>query len=149
MTRRPFPASIAARLAPATLLVLLAGGCVSLAPDYHRPALPVPATYAAGDSGAAAATAAADIGWQTYFPDPVLQGLIATALDNNRDLRNALLRVEEARGRYGNQPAAPVTPHRAPAARARPPPTRHPPSNKPPPQTDPKTQEKTNKQRRK
>ena len=52
MTRRPFPASIAARLAPATLLVLLAGGCVSLAPDYHRPALPVPATYAAGDSGA-------------------------------------------------------------------------------------------------
>jgi multidrug efflux system outer membrane protein len=105
MTRRPFPASIAARLAPATLLVLLAGGCVSLAPDYHRPALPVPATYAAGDSGAAAATAAADIGWQTYFPDPVLQGLIATALDNNRDLRNALLRVEEARALYGIQRA--------------------------------------------
>ncbi|SSW64456.1 efflux transporter outer membrane subunit [Achromobacter agilis] len=105
MTRRPFPATIAARLAPAALLMLLTSGCVSLAPDYNRPALPVPATYAPDDSGAATATAAADIAWQAYFPDPVLQGLIATALDNNRDLRNALLRVEEARALYGIQRA--------------------------------------------
>lgn len=106
MTRRPFPATIAARFAPAALLALLVSGCVSLAPDYDRPALPVPATYAPEDAGAAApATAAAEIAWRSYFPDPVLQGLISTALDNNRDLRNALLRVEEARALYGIQRA--------------------------------------------
>ena len=48
---------------------------------------------------------AAEIAWRSYFPDPVLQGLISTALDNNRDLRNALLRVEEARALYGIQRA--------------------------------------------
>lgn len=106
MTRRPFPATIAARFAPAALLALLVSGCVSLAPDYDRPALPVPATYAPEDAGAATpATAAAEIAWRSYFPDPVLQGLISTALDNNRDLRNALLRVEEARALYGIQRA--------------------------------------------
>lgn len=106
MTRRPFPATITVRFAPAALLALLVSGCVSLAPDYDRPALPVPATYAPEDAGAAApATAAAEIAWRSYFPDPVLQGLISTALDNNRDLRNALLRVEEARALYGIQRA--------------------------------------------
>ncbi|MGS1009247.1 AdeC/AdeK/OprM family multidrug efflux complex outer membrane factor [Achromobacter anxifer] len=107
MTRRPFPAMITTRFVPAALLTLLAAGCVSMAPDYQRPALPVPAAYTAPapDAAAASAAAAAEIGWRTYFPDPALQTLISTALDNNRDLRRALLRVEEARALYGIQRA--------------------------------------------
>ncbi|MBO1017345.1 efflux transporter outer membrane subunit [Achromobacter sp. SD115] len=107
MTRRPFPATIAARFVPAALLTLLASGCVSMAPDYNRPALPVPAAYAApgSEATAASAAAAAETGWRTYFPDPALQTLISSALANNRDLRRALLRVEEARALYGIQRA--------------------------------------------
>lgn len=41
--------------------------------------------------------------WQDYFADPGLQHAIATALQNNRDLRQAVLRVEEARASYGIQ----------------------------------------------
>ncbi|WMD20058.1 efflux transporter outer membrane subunit [Achromobacter seleniivolatilans] len=103
MTCRPNRAKIAARFAPAALSLLLAAGCVSMAPTYQRPDLPVPAAFPGATS--ADAPAAAQISWQTYFPDATLQGLIATALDNNRDLRTALLRVEEARALYGIQRA--------------------------------------------
>ena len=126
MTAPAFAAILAARLAPAALAVLLAAGCTSLAPDYQRPAPPIPAAYpgaghpGAGHPGAgqpeattlpdgaaaqAPSPAAAQIAWQAYFPDPALQSLIATALDNSRDLRAALLRVEESRALYGIQRA--------------------------------------------
>ena len=118
MTATAFSASIPPRLAAAALTLLMAAGCTSLAPEYQRPALPVPQAYPrdsqppAGTPDAAlpaaapasiAAPAAARIAWQSYFPDPALQGLIATALENSRDLRAALLRVEEARALYGIQ----------------------------------------------
>lgn len=102
MTRRLVPARTAARLAPAALAVLLVQGCVSMAPPYERPALPVAAAYSAP---AEAGMNAAQIGWRDYFSDPVLQGLITDALAYNRDLRLALLRVEEARALYGIQRA--------------------------------------------
>ena len=37
------------------------------------------------------------LGWKQVFTDPQLQGLIQTALDNNKDLKNALLNVDIAR----------------------------------------------------
>ncbi|MFP3701501.1 RND transporter, partial [Burkholderia sp. SIMBA_013] len=76
----------AARLAPAALAVLLAQGCVSMAPQYARPAAPVAATYPdqAATAGGAALSAAR-IDWRGYFTDPVLQGLIGDALAHNRD----------------------------------------------------------------
>jgi multidrug efflux system outer membrane protein len=74
---------------------LLLGGC-SLAPDYQRPAAPVPDQW---PNSEAKQTAALD--WKTFFPDPRLQGLIAAALEHNRDLRVAVARVEEARAQYG------------------------------------------------
>ena len=94
MTATAFSASIPPRLAAAALTLLMAAGCTSLAPEYQRPALPVPQAYPrdsqppAGQLDAAqpaaapasiAAPAAARIAWQSYFPDPALQGLIATA----------------------------------------------------------------------
>ncbi|KAG0736707.1 hypothetical protein G6F24_018238 [Rhizopus arrhizus] len=45
MTRCPLPVKTALRIAPAMLALLMAAGCVSMAPPYSRPALPVPAAY--------------------------------------------------------------------------------------------------------
>jgi multidrug efflux system outer membrane protein len=74
-----------------------------MAPPYEVPALPVSPVYASVTSQDGASAAA--IGWRDYFTDPQLQSLISLALDNNRDLRSAVLRVEEARAAYGIQRA--------------------------------------------
>lgn len=42
-------------------------------------------------------TSVASIPWREYFNDPILQGLIAEALENNFDLQNAVLQIEQAR----------------------------------------------------
>ncbi|MES2259138.1 MAG: efflux transporter outer membrane subunit [Pseudomonadota bacterium] len=83
---------------------LLLAGC-SMAPTYQRPAAPVAETYPASASTATAGQAAADTGWRDYFTDARLQQLIAAALENNRDLRTAALRIEEARAAYDIQSA--------------------------------------------
>ncbi|HWU34863.1 MAG TPA: efflux transporter outer membrane subunit [Methylovorus sp.] len=80
---------------------LCVGGC-SLAPDYTRPALPVPSSYPVATEAQASADA---LQWAQYFPDPELQALIQRALQHNRDLRVAVLRIEEARAQYGIQKA--------------------------------------------
>lgn len=78
----------------------LLAGC-TLAPAYHRPELPVPITYPdAAASPVESATPASDIGWRDFFGDERLQDLIQMALVNNRDLRVALLDVENARAQY-------------------------------------------------
>ena len=71
--------------------------CGAMAPDYQRPAAPVPAQFPVTGDVAAGRTAVADLPWQTFFADARLQQLIRIALDNNRDLRVALLNVEQAR----------------------------------------------------
>ena len=95
-----------------TLCLLVAGvvsGC-SMAPKYVRPDAPVAATYAGqteadGQAASASQTHVAEIGWRNFFPDQRLQSLIGTALVNNRDLRVAALRIEEARALYNIQSA--------------------------------------------
>ncbi|WP_394787144.1 efflux transporter outer membrane subunit [Rhodoferax sp.] len=85
------------------MAALLLAGCASMAPPYATPALPVAGRYATDiptDGTSAAAT-----GWRDYFSEPALQSLIAQALANNRDLRTAVLRVDEARAAYGIQRA--------------------------------------------
>ncbi|MBU9598126.1 efflux transporter outer membrane subunit [Burkholderia multivorans] len=92
---------------------MLAAGC-TLAPTYERPVAPVATTFphgAAYDSPpatqrSAGGYAAVDIGWREFFADPRLQRLIELALQNNRDLRVAALKVEEARAQYRIQRAA-------------------------------------------
>jgi multidrug efflux system outer membrane protein len=91
----------ARRLRAAVLaLALSLSACLSLAPHYERPALPVATSWPA-DAPDAGHTTAADVTWRDYFPDPQLQALIAQALAHNRDLRIAVQRVEEARAAYG------------------------------------------------
>jgi NodT family efflux transporter outer membrane factor (OMF) lipoprotein len=89
--------SFSPRLLAVAAAALLAA-CSSMAPKYERPAAPVAATYPydAGTTG----TAAADIDWQSFFPDPRLRELIALALQGNRDLRVAVLAIEQARAQY-------------------------------------------------
>lgn len=82
----------------AAALALLLAGC-TLAPTYQRPAAPVAAAYPLGvDAGTG--RAAADTGWADFFSEPQLRQLIAAALEHNRDLRTAALRIEEARAQY-------------------------------------------------
>ncbi len=83
-------------------LPVLLSACSMLTPTYERPGAPVPAAWP--DSVRLKATAEPVSGdWQHYFPDPRLQGLIAAALEYNRDLRIATARVAEARAQYGIQ----------------------------------------------
>lgn len=91
-------------LSTAILLTAALNGC-SMAPHYVRPAAPVADAYPAAGDAATAARNANDIGWREFFPDPRLQALITSALDNNRDLRTASLRIEEARAQYNIQSA--------------------------------------------
>ncbi|MCX7176633.1 MAG: efflux transporter outer membrane subunit [Proteobacteria bacterium] len=84
-------------------LILILGtmlaGC-SLVPEYHRPEPPVAAMWSQA-APADAGRPANSIGWRDFFPDPRLQSLIAAAIENNRDMRIAVGRVEEARALFG------------------------------------------------
>lgn len=80
------------------LALLLLSGCSSI-PAYERPAAPVAATWP--QSANPEGERAAGLTWQQMLPDPRLQGLIQAALENNRDLRIAVARVEEARAQFG------------------------------------------------
>lgn len=89
-----------------TVLMLCLSGCASMAPPYDEPALPVSPAYATDSPRSPLSGASvAPMGWRDYFTDPQLQTLIELALNNNRDLRIAALRVEEARATYGIQRA--------------------------------------------
>lgn len=96
--------------APAMLVagvVLSLSGC-SLIPTYERPAMAAPAQFPADQASAADAQAAqsvAELPWTSYFPDPRLQGLIRQALDQNRDLRVAILNIDQLRAAYQIQNA--------------------------------------------
>jgi multidrug efflux system outer membrane protein len=81
-------------------LALALAGCATLIPDYQRPAAPVAAAYPGAPAAQAAAAAARDIEWQSYFGDARLKRLIDVALQNNRDLRVAVLNIEQARAQY-------------------------------------------------
>jgi len=90
-------------------IVALLGGC-TLAPEYTRPAAPVPADWPTGAAyqetkSAASAPTAEGLPWREFFTDERLQKVIETALNNNRDLRMAALNVERARAYYGIQRA--------------------------------------------
>ena len=107
-----------ASLALALAAVLAASGCATLVPATPEAQAGIPATWpmpevtpagvdAAGAEaiGAEASLPMADIGWRDFFADPRLEQVVALALDNNRDLRVAILNVERARAQYRIQRA--------------------------------------------
>ena len=83
------------------ILAATLAGC-SLTPSYERPALPTSASYP-GVTGTQVSVDIAQLGWRDFFADPRLHELIVQAIDNNRDLRIAIQRMEEARAQYGIQ----------------------------------------------
>ena len=83
-----------------------------MVPPYERPAAPIATQWPGAAANAAnttavatTATAAADIDWRDFFHDAQLQQLIDLALANNRDLRIAVLNIEQARAQYRIQRA--------------------------------------------
>ncbi len=94
--------AIALGLASGLLLSL--AGCATMAPEYTRPAPPVPSAWPAGpaykEGVAKSDKPVADIPWQEFFVDPQLRKVISLALENNRDLRVAALNIERSRALY-------------------------------------------------
>jgi outer membrane protein, multidrug efflux system len=88
------------QLLTAGALTLLSG--CSMIPTYERPAAPVAASFPAYGSTAQTAdsTSASAVAWQDFFADAKLRRLIALSLENNRDLRVAVLNIEQARAQY-------------------------------------------------
>lgn len=82
-------------------VVFILAGCVSLAPEYQRPASPVPQQFSLSrNSLTTVAAGYQDTGWRHFFVDPQISGLIEEALKNNRDVKMAALKVEEARAQF-------------------------------------------------
>lgn len=90
-----------AGLATGIASALLLAGCASMAPPYQAPALPVAPRFEMPSEAQGADPAT--LGWRGYFTEPRLQALIEAALQHNRDLRTAALRVTEAHAAYGLQ----------------------------------------------
>jgi len=87
-------------------MTVLLGGCTMI-PKYSRPAAPVSDSWRTASSNTSSTNVStADIDWRDFFDDPRLQDLIAIALENNRDLRIAALRVEQSRAQYRIQRSA-------------------------------------------
>lgn len=79
------------------LLLALAAGCAT-GPDYKRPDLVIPSNWRTLE---ASTNSLAGLSWANLYRDPVLTNLIATALENNRDLKISAARVEEALASHG------------------------------------------------
>ena len=88
----------------AALPVLVTSAC-TMSPHYQPPALAVTDAWPVAPDGSA--TAVDDnLSWQAVFHDERLQRVISRVLDNNRDLRVAVLNIEKARAGYRMQRAS-------------------------------------------
>jgi outer membrane protein, multidrug efflux system len=100
MTGRCKAAGLVIPVALATVLAACA-----MIPQYQRPALPVPVVYPGQGAdkvtaAKAAPVAAADIASRELFRDERLNRLVELALANNRDLRTAVLNVQQTQAQY-------------------------------------------------
>ncbi|SFM66669.1 efflux RND transporter permease subunit [Thermodesulforhabdus norvegica] len=89
--------------------LIITGGC-SFIPVYERPDAPIPEKWPRGEVGEKAeedtrAPLPQEIGWRHFINDPRMKEVIELALQNNRDLKLAALKVEKARALYGVQRA--------------------------------------------
>jgi len=104
MSRHPMTARAGTLSALVASLLLV--GCMNLIPRYERPAAPVAPAYgpelmpAATPGATEGPQAATEVEWQRFFTDARLKRLIELSLQNNRDLRVAILNIEQARATY-------------------------------------------------
>lgn len=79
-------------LAAALACTATLAGCAGLGPDYQRPAVPLPQTWR---SDLPNAKDVVNTDWWEGLGDPALDALIREAIDANKDLQLATLRVEQ------------------------------------------------------
>jgi NodT family efflux transporter outer membrane factor (OMF) lipoprotein len=84
----------------AALLALIASGCMT-GPDYARPDIATPEDWVSEKAGCVSSAPGDITAWWTQFNDPVLDSLIARAVESNFDVRAAASRVREARAARG------------------------------------------------
>ena len=102
MSRIPLiaPRRTVVRATAASALALLAlAGCTSLAPDYARPMLPVPATLNGtngpdGPEGTALTPETGPMGWQEFLQEPRLHR------EGPRAIRRGAVQPVPSRGRH-------------------------------------------------
>jgi NodT family efflux transporter outer membrane factor (OMF) lipoprotein len=86
----------------ALLLFAVFSSACTVGPNYHRPTVPVPETFRAPEPlSPDQAASLADSKWFEVFKDEQLQALIRTALEQDYDLRSAVVNVEAARANLG------------------------------------------------
>ncbi len=78
-------------------LVLLLSAC-TFGANYKRPAIEVPAAWRLGYTEAEEIS---NVVWWDQFQDSALSQLVRTALTNNKDLKIATARIDEAIAQYG------------------------------------------------
>jgi len=76
---------------------LALGACTLLEPELPQAKPEVPAQFPVSTTPTVSVDATTTA-WRDFLADPQLVGLVALALENNRDLRVAVLNVERARG---------------------------------------------------
>ena len=94
--------SLSRTIATVSFVACAVAGC-SLAPYFQRPEPPVPHSFSMSENSGAAnqnASVIARLPWRSYFNDPILQQLIAMALEDNRDLRQTALAVKSYQAQY-------------------------------------------------
>ena len=108
MTRNPYPARRHHRFASMTKVLLtpvctllILGGCTHLAPHYARPAAPVPEALDNAVTTSSTTAVYAPLSWDAVVQSEQLRDVIALSLQNNRDLRAAVLAIERAQAQYG------------------------------------------------
>ena len=69
-----------------------------IGPDYVRPTIEIPQNWRIYEKEAIVLS---NTSWWEQLNDPILNGLVATALKENKDLLIAAARIEEFAGRYG------------------------------------------------
>jgi outer membrane protein, multidrug efflux system len=96
------PAPRTLRASTGLITLALLSGC-AVGPDYVRPTPPVQAGWSTSLPGtqSPAATSGQLAQWWRQLDDPVLTALIERALAENRDVREAIARIKEARALLG------------------------------------------------
>src|SRR5262245_65772520 len=82
------------RIAASLTLSLALFGCM-VGPDYQRPQIDTPQTWRVEDKTAQAITNTA---WWEQFNDPVLNELVQSALQGNKDVKIAAARIDQFLG---------------------------------------------------
>ena len=85
------------RWIPLAIGLILITGC-AVGPEFKDPVVEAPGSYRTQVMPSDTVT---DLKWWTLFDDPLLYDLVTTALENNRDLKIAVSRIEQARATVG------------------------------------------------